>query len=67
MDIDSFIKKYGIELVNNEPEGFRKIMKDSHICISWKNIRYYLPKEYKFYTKEDYELIELLKKYSILL
>lgn len=65
MFIESFIYKFGIEVENNEPQGFKEIMKNTHVCISYKNIRYYIPKENSSYGKEEKELIKLLTELYI--
>ena len=41
-DVRLFLSEYGIEVEENEPDGYVELMMDNHKCIEWKGKQYYI-------------------------
>ena len=41
-DVRLFLSEYGIEVLENEPDGYVELMMDNHKCIEWKGKQYYI-------------------------
>ena len=41
-EVETFLKNYGIEVEENEPDNYVELMMDNHKCTEWKGIQYYI-------------------------
>lgn len=62
-DVRLFLSEYGIEVLENEPDGYVELMMDNHKCIEWKGKQYYISDSLAL--SEDEEKIYDVLVYSL--
>lgn len=62
-DVRLFLSEYGIEVLENEPDGYVELMMDNHKCIEWKGKQYYISDSLDL--SEDEEKIYDVLVYSL--